>query len=353
MSRLCAHFGTCGGCSFQNMPPSAYAALKREQVVRALGRHGFDNIPVEMPAEVPPRLRRRATLAIAMRDGAAEIGFRAARSHEIVDLRECLVLLPSLVALARSFRELMPSLLRRGQEGELRLTQCKNGFDLALQIPDQINPALSRTFADWVRRKDVARLVINGDVLVQLTEPLILLNEVEVALPPNSFLQPTHEGEQILQDAVSGALPGASRVVDLFAGCGTFTFGLARRRRVHAVDSDAAALEALKTAARKAQKLKPVTVETRDLFSQPLQPLELKSFDAAVVNPPRAGASAQAKAIAKSVLERVVYVSCNPESFARDARIMSQGGFRIAWARPVDQFLWSSHIELVALLERL
>jgi 23S rRNA (uracil1939-C5)-methyltransferase len=171
-------------------------------------------------------------------------------------------------------------------------------------------------------------------------------------VPPHSFLQPTRYGERILQDAVCDAVGRVARVADLFAGCGTFTFALARSASVHAVDSDRPALSALEGAARKAEKLKPVTSEARNLFSEPLQPAELKRCDACVLDPPRAGAGAQSAMLARSVIRRVAYVSCNPESFARDARILADGGFRIAWIRPVDQFLWSSHIEFAALLER-
>jgi 23S rRNA (uracil1939-C5)-methyltransferase len=352
MTRLCLHFGICGGCSFQNMPREAYSQMKRDLVVGALARHGFDDVDVHASVEVSPGTRRRATLAFATGSDAAETGFRAARSHAIVDLRECLVLVPPLTALIRSFRDLLPSLLRAGAQGELALTECDNGIDLALNMPRKMRTRLSPVFADWARRKNVARIVANDEIVVQFDNPIVRLADVEVAVPPNSFLQPTREGESILQETVCAALKGAARIVDLFAGCGTFTFAVARRASVHAVDSDNAALSALQGAVRTAQKLKPVTTEARNLFSLPLQRVELGHFDAAILDPPRAGASAQAAMLAGSAMRRVAYVSCNPESFARDARILAGGGFRIAWVKPVDQFLWSSHIELAALLER-
>lgn len=352
MNRFCAHFGTCGGCSFQDVPQAPYLEMKREQVMRALARHRFEDICVDVPAVVPPHTRRRATLAFAMSGSTAEVGFRAARSRAIVDLRECLVLAPSLVALIQSFRDLLPSLLRKDRQGELRLTECDNGIDIALDLPRNPEPALLSVLAEWARQNNVARIVINNDVAVQFVEPTVRLADIEVAIPPDAFLQPSREGEQILQGAVSVALGHTRRVADLFAGCGTFTFAAARRASVHAVDSDRPAIGALQDAVRNARKLKPVTAETRNLFSLPLQPSELARFDAAVLDPPRAGAGAQAAALANSVIGRVAYVSCNPETFARDAVILAAKGFRIAWVRPVDQFLWSSHIELVALLER-
>jgi 23S rRNA (uracil1939-C5)-methyltransferase len=287
-----------------------------------------------------------------MRGGATETGFRAARSHAIVDLQECLVLAPSLVSLIQSFRDMLPSLLQPGVQGELGLTECDNGIDLALNLPRKLRTRLSPVFADWARRNNVARIVANDEIVIQFDKPKIRLADIEVAIPPNSFLQPTREGERILQETVCAALKGAARIVDLFAGCGTFSFAMARRASVHAVDSDKAALSALQDAVRGAQKLRPVTIEARNLFSQPLQRVELGHFDAAILDPPRAGASAQAAMLAGSSMRRLAYVSCNPETFARDARILAGGGFRIAWVKPVDQFLWSSHIELVALLER-
>jgi 23S rRNA (uracil1939-C5)-methyltransferase len=352
MSRLCTHFGTCGGCSFQDLPKEAYAQTKRDLVIQALVRNGFDDVRVDAPVEVAPHTRRRAMLAFAMSGGAAELGFSAARSHAIVDLHECLVLRPSLVSVILSFRNLVPSLLRAGEQGELRLTECDNGIDLTLNLPRKSVPQLSHILADWARRNNVARIVANDEIVVQFDKPVIRLADVEIAVPPNSFLQPTREGEHILQDLVHKALKGVTRVADLYAGCGTFSFVMARRASVCAIDSDKSALAALQSAVRGAQKLKPVTTEVRNLFSLPLQRAELRAFDAAILDPPRAGASAQAAMLANSSLRKLAYVSCNPETFARDARILSDGGFEIAWVKPVDQFLWSSHIELVALLER-
>jgi 23S rRNA (uracil1939-C5)-methyltransferase len=352
MKKLCTHFGTCGGCSFQNLPHDVYLQMKREQVVRALARHSLENIRVDMPVAVAPHTRRRATVTFALRGGVAEIGFRAARSHTIVDQRDCIVLTPALASLIQSFRDLIPRLVRNGQQGALGMTDCDNGIDLSLNL--QRNPELAflPKLADWTRRNNVARLVINDDVAVQYAEPAIRLGGVEVIVPPSSFLQPTREGEGVLQTTVSTALERARKIVDLFAGCGTFTFAVAPRASVHAVDSDKPALSAVQDAARQAQKLRPITTEVRNLFIRPLQPAELGQFDAAILDPPRSGAGAQAAMLANSSVRTLAYVSCNPETFGRDARLLADTGFHIAWVKPVDQFLWSSHIELVALLER-
>jgi 23S rRNA (uracil1939-C5)-methyltransferase len=348
----CAHFGTCGGCKFQDMPPVAYLQMKHERVLLALARYGLENAAVEMPSSVLPFTRRRGAVAVAMSTHFAEAGFHAARSHAIVDLKECLVLTPPLLSAIMSFRDLLPPLLKAGEQGELRLTDCSNGIDIALKLPRKPSSHLLKSFAEWARRSDVIRIIANGDIAVQLDEPKVHLADVEVAIPPNSFLQPTRDGERILQQTIQSALDGARHILDLFAGCGTFSFAVARKASVHAVDSDRPALAALESAARKAQKLKPITTEARNLFGRPIQPIELKRFDAVIVDPPRAGCSAQAAALANSPVRRIAYVSCNAETFAHDARILVDSGFDLRWIKPVDQFLWSSHTELVALLER-
>jgi 23S rRNA (uracil1939-C5)-methyltransferase len=206
--------------------------------------------------------------------------------------------------------------------------------------------------AQWARGRNVSRISVNGEIAVQLAAPALRIGDATVLLPPAAFLQPSREGEQLLQVAVLDMLAGARRVVDLFAGSGTFTLVLARQAKVHAVDSDKDALAALDAAARNATGLKPVTHETRDLFKRPLRLDELGRFDGAVIDPPRAGALTQAEMLAISGVDRIAYVSCNPDTFARDAAILTQQRFRLSEIRPVDQFLWSKHIELAGTFER-
>ncbi|MGH6878213.1 MAG: class I SAM-dependent RNA methyltransferase [Rhizomicrobium sp.] len=347
-SLLCRHFGTCGGCKYQDVTAPHYLVLKQEQVVRALERHGLGDVSVDLPLAVSPATRRRAALKAAKRGSAVAIGFRAARSHNIVDMQECQVLTPALAASVQALRPVMDGLLREGEEAELLLTEAENGIDVALNG----KRGADATLAQWGARNRVARIAVNGELAMQSTEPVIRLAGIEVRLPPGAFLQPTREGEALLQECVRESMKGAARITDLFAGLGTFALALAGAARVHAVDSNASALSALQAAARRTAKLKPVTIEHRDLFRQPLQPKELDAFQGVVLDPPRAGALAQVRALALSGVGRAAYVSCNPESFARDARILVEGGFRIRRVAPVDQFLWSSHIELVAHFER-
>jgi 23S rRNA (uracil1939-C5)-methyltransferase len=351
MNTLCRHFGICGGCAYQDLPDQTYRERKRARIVTALARHGLE-APVEPPVIVPPGTRRRATMEAVKRGELVELGFHAARSHEVIDLQECLVITSAVAKLLAPLRRALGEILRNKEQAEVRLTEAENGIDLELRVPRTLDPAGNAVLAQWAQRNSVARVIVNGDVAVQLRAPHVRLAGAEVDLPPGSFLQPAREGEPMLQQAILEFTAGARRVADLFAGCGTFSLALAAQASVHAVDSDARALEALLAAARRTPRLKPVTIERRDLFRQPLQPPELKGFDAVVLDPPRGGAKAQASALAASAAKRVAYVSCNPESFARDAGILTGGGFRLLRVVPVDQFLWSSHIELVALLGR-
>jgi 23S rRNA (uracil1939-C5)-methyltransferase len=339
MSALCIHFGTCGGCATQDLAPQEYRARKRGTVVRALARHGVEAEVSEI-FEIVPGTRRRCVFKI--KDG--RIGFHARASHDIVDMRECRVLTPGLFALAQRLRDVA------GEIGtaELHATEAENGFDLMLRWNRKASPSLIAKLADWAARNKVARIAAGNEILVELAAPLWR----GVRLPPGAFLQPTREGEAFLQAEVGASVAKAKSALDLFAGCGTFALALAPRMKVHAVEYDTAQLSALAQAARATSRLKPVTVEKRDLFKSPLSAKELGGYDAAVLDPPRAGAAAQVAELGKSGLKRIAYVSCNADSFARDARSLLGEGYKIGKVRPVDQFLWSEHVELVASFTR-
>jgi 23S rRNA (uracil1939-C5)-methyltransferase len=348
MTPLCIHFGACGGCSLQDLAPDAYRAGKRAMVVDALARAGVEAEVLD-PVIVPPRSRRRAVFKLGKAGGVLEIGFHAARSHAIIDMRECLVLTPGLFDLAQRLRIALAPLFNEGEKAELHATETLTGFDLAFRSPRKLTPALTAGMAQAAKGLPVARIVFNNEILLENTAPEISFAGARVKLPPHAFLQSTAEGEAELQGRVLAIVGKAKAVADLFAGCGTFALPLAARARVHAVEQDAPALAALAAAARGTAGLKPVTTETRDLFKQPLTPPELKAFDAVVLDPPRAGAEAQAQALAaaKTAPRTIAYVSCDAASFARDAAILAAAGFRPGPVTPIDQFLWSSHIELV------
>jgi 23S rRNA (uracil1939-C5)-methyltransferase len=352
VTALCRHFGTCGGCTYQDMPDDAYRALKKADVVDALTRHGFAEPAVSEIVEVAPGTRRRAAFKAAKTEGVVRLGFHAAASHDIVDMQECRVLTPSLFALVAGLRAMMTELLDANQKAELFVTETQNGADVAIRWSRPMSTTITTAAAHWAQRLKLARLTANGEPLIELAAPIVRFGEAEVTLPRDGFLQPTEGGQAILQAKVLEGVKNAKAVADLFAGVGTFALMLAQKARVHAVETERASLDALAAAARGTPGLKPVTVEKRDLFKVPLGVLELAKFDAVVLDPPRVGANAQAKELAKSKIRRIVYVSCNPQSFARDARILVDGGYTMGTIAPVDQFLWSSHIELVAAFTR-
>ena len=315
----CRHFTDCGGCAMQHLEANAYRDWKRGLLVEALRAKGID-IEVDPLISFPPHARRRAALTAKRTEGGILLGFNAALSHRIVDLEECPVLLPQLVAAQGSGR----------LEGKPR-----------------------QAAIDFCIASGIARLTVDGEIVIEPKKPAILVGGIAVAPPPGAFLQAVEGAEAAMAGLVCEHLAGAKRVADLFAGIGTFALRLARASEVHAVESDAAALAALDRAFRFGAGLKKVTVEKRDLFVRPLTFKELDAgFDGLAFDPPRAGAEAQAAQIARSQVRRVAAVSCNPLTLARDLSILIAGGYRLKRVVPVDQFLWSPHLEAVALLEK-
>lgn len=348
MTTLCVHFGACGGCALQDLAPDDYRGRKRLLVTEALARAGLDGVTVDPPVSVPLRSRRRAVFKFAKNPAGVEVGFHAARSHAIVDMRECLVLTPGLLALAQTLRGALAPILRAGETGEAHVTDTATGFDLAFRWSRKLTPALTVQLGKALAGPDIARVIVNGDIVLEQRKPQVSFGDAPVTLPAQAFLQATAQGEAALQEKVLDIVAGARHVADLFAGAGTFALPLARRARVHAVEQDGEALKALAEAARATSGLKPVTTEQRDLFQRPLTAGELKPFDAVVLDPPRAGAQSQIRALAASAVNRIAYVSCDAASFARDAVLLAAAGFMPGVVTPIDQFLFSLHIELVA-----
>ena len=351
MTPRCIHFGVCGGCILQNLDETRYQAHKREVIVRALTKRRL-NADVADVVSVPPATRRRAVFKIAKRQGATELGFHALKSHIIVDMHECLVLTSPLVGLAAGLRTLLNDVLANGQNAEAHVTEANNGIDIAFRSNVQMKPAIAAAFGAWAPQSGTIRVTWNGALAFERAVPTVRFGAADVKLPPHSFLQPTAAGEAALVARILSAMAGAKSIVDLFAGCGTFALSLAKYARVHAVEKEEAMLAALLAAARATPGLKPITAAKRDLFKVPLNASELARFDAVTLDPPRAGAEKQVMQLAKSKVERIAYVSCNAESFARDARILVDGGYGMGTVTPVDQFLWSEHIELVAAFAR-
>lgn len=349
----CRHFGICGACQLQHMAPKPYLDWKREQVVIALAQRGLEGIEVAPTMAIAPGTRRRAVLAARRTKDSVVLGFHERGSHFIADMAECPVLHHDLFALVPRLRAGIEPELPQQAQAEIGLTLTATGTDATIGLPgaplDREQRARLAILAD---RLKLARLTVNGELVLQVAAPAIEWDGMRVNLPAGGFLQATREAEAAMQAHVAADVAPARKVADLFCGIGAFTLPLARRHAVSAFDSEDEAVTALAQALRGTQGLKPATAERRDLFRRPLLKHELDAFDAVVIDPPRAGARAQVEQLAKSKVARIAAVSCNPATFARDARILVDGGYALKIVRPVDQFLWSPHVELTALFER-
>lgn len=351
VSPPCPHARACGGCALQHAADGFVAAWKQERVAAALARQGL--VAPFRPIHVsPPGTRRRATLAGRRLKSGALVGFRAARSHDIVAIPGCRLLHPALMAALPGLAALTVAGGSRAGVLRLAVTATGTGVDVAATGGKDAQGPLAAQLAGIAAGAGFARLTWNGVPLAQPAVPRLTLGRAPVALPPGAFLQATAEGEAALLAAVRDALAGATRIADLFAGVGTFALPLAEAAEVHAVDADAPALAALQAGWRAAGGLHRLTAARRDLFARPLSGAGLARFDGVVIDPPRAGAAAQMRALALAGPARIAAVSCNPESFARDARILTDGGYALDWVRVVDQFRWSPHVELAAALSR-
>lgn len=354
VSPACRHFTRCGGCSIQQLAPAGYAVWKREQVEVALRARGIETVvsPLLLAA---PRSRRRATFAATRTKKGVTVGYYERGSHEIVAISECPLVVPEIEQFVARLGELvLPGLSRRTRASVL-VTSTLNGLDVAVTGGKPLDGPLRAELGQRAQAADVARLSWDDEILAERRLPEIDLSGLRVGLPVKGFLQPTAEGETALVRLVREGVGRARHVVDLFAGCGTFSAALAGGASVHAVEGEKKALAALERAVHRQGPdlgLKPVTIETRDLARRPLLADELKKFDAIVIDPPRAGAFAQAEEIARSDVPLVVSVSCNPATFARDARALLDGGYRLEGVTPIDQFLWSAHVELVGIFRR-
>lgn len=351
----CRHFGQCGGCSLQHLTDDSYAALKLARLTDALDRARLVAGVVDPLVRTPPGARRRATLA-ALRPATTSnvlVGFQVNRGHHIVDLAQCPILHPQIFALLPALRSWLAGLLAPRQRIEVAVTLADTGLDVVLGWPEPPGLDLRQAMAEFAAAADLARLSVHvgdgpAEPVVQRRAVEVRFGATTVALPPGGFLQASREGEAALVAAVVGALGGLRSAADLFAGAGTFALPLVEAGlRVHAVDADRASLTAL-ASARGTQ----LSCETRDLFTRPLRADELARFAAVVFDPPRSGARAQAEQLAGSAVPLVVAVSCNPETFARDAHILVDGGYCLERVTPVDQFLWSAHLELAAVFRR-
>lgn len=343
----CAHAKTCGGCLMQHASDAFVAEWKLGIVQGALAGQGL-TAPFRPIVTSPPRSRRRAVLAARRTKGGVLLGFHARASDMLVAVPNCQLLHPDLIATFPALEALVQLGGARGSELTLTVTRSLAGPDVVVAGGKPVEGQLQLEMARIAETHYIARLTWAGETVALRAQPMQRFGRALVAPPPGAFLQATAEGETALLRAVALAVGSARKITDLFAGVGTFALPLAERAEVHAVEGEAAMTAALEKGARGADGLRRVTVETRDLFRRPLEPDEFKGVEAVVIDPPRAGAEAQTAALAKARVPLIASVSCNPVTFARDARILVAAGYRLDWVQVVDQFRWSSHVELVA-----
>ena len=347
VSAPCRHYASCGGCALQHANDDFVKAWKRSVVDTALSAHGL-SAPIRRTHVSPPGSRRRATFTGRRTKKGALAGFHAPASELICAVPGCRILRPALLASIPTLEKFCR--IGASRKGEIRfvVTETDNGLDVAAFGGKTLDADLRQAIAETAADEDVSRVSWNEEPIAQLRTPILSIGSALVPIPPGAFLQATAEGESALLASTQEAVGDADRVADLFAGCGTFSLPLAVYADVAAVEGQAEMLAALEAGWKHSNGLRNVATEARDLFQRPMLADELDRFDAVVVDPPRAGAEAQAREIAKAKPDRVAMVSCNPATFARDAAILTNAGYKLEWIDLVDQFRWSTHIEVAA-----
>jgi 23S rRNA (uracil1939-C5)-methyltransferase len=355
---VCRHFGpdgkngTCGGCSLQHLADEPYHDFKRNLVVAALKSKGLD-AEVDALVHCLPGQRRRVVFSARKTEKGLLLGFSQAGSHHIVAIEECPVAVDGIVARLDVIRAIGFPLVSSAEPFRITVMETLSGLDISFEGIKAPNDKQRRTATEIaLSTRGIARVSIAGEILIEPQKPVIDFDGVPITPPSGGFAQATKQAEDAMAELVLAHVGKSKRIADLFCGSGTFALRLARLGKVHAVETEDKALKALDLAARNTQGLKPVTTEKRDLFRHPLNLKELKNYDAVVFDPPRAGAEAQCKELARSTVKKIVAVSCNPLSLARDLAILIEGGYRVTKVTPIDQFLWSPHVEAVATLEK-
>ena len=349
---VCKHFGICGGCALQHWALDRQLAWKRDLVIEALRSTGLD-APVAETLDAHGEGRRRATLHA--RRGAhdiLEVGFAAPRAHHVVAIDKCPILAPSLNGIIDAAWAIAEIMAPARKPLDIQATATENGLDIDVRGSGPLDTSLRAALADAANKHRLARITRHGELVIQRAPPTLKVGPATVTLPPGVFLQATATAEAVLAELVREGASRARKIADLFCGVGPFALRLAEKARVTAADSDANAIAALKAAATNTGGLKPLEAAARDLFRRPFVASELKGFDAVVFDPPRQGAEAQARELARSTVPSIVAVSCDRMTFARDARILVDGGYRLKSVTPVDQFRYSPHIEIVGVFAK-
>ena len=352
----CQHFSRCGGCTLQHVDASQYELFVTDKIRAAMAQHGWQDPPLAPPHISAPQSRRRLALTAVRAGKGVVLGFNQPRSHQVINVQQCPVARPGLVSLLPPLRDFLATALDAKTRAGILLTETATGVDAAISAGFEPGLAARHAAAELGEAVDLAAITwsVDGEreTLIRRRRPEMVFEGLSVPLPAGAFIQATADGEQALRGIVNGACQDADHVADLFAGLGTFALPVSRSARIWALEGDASLLAALAQAANRAQGLKPIHTGHRDLFRQPVRPEELTGIDAVVIDPPRAGARAQSDALARSSVPVIAALSCNPATFARDARILADGGYRLENVQPVGQFLWSPHVELGAIFRR-
>ncbi|MBL0941460.1 MAG: 23S rRNA (uracil(1939)-C(5))-methyltransferase RlmD [Alphaproteobacteria bacterium] len=354
---ICPHFTKCGSCLLQHLRPDVYQHHKIQKVKTALYNQGFEDPHLKELIVLPSRTRRRANFKIVKTQQGVSLGYYQRNSHYIVDIQQCAVVIPEIENIIPALRSFLNEILDVKQKAEIYITSTGSGLDILFKVEQnfELSMNLREKFVDFARLYKLSRLSVGcgnfEEPIITFNTPTVEFSGIQVEIDARGFLQASQLADKVLSEVVSSYLPqDFTRAADLFCGRGTFTFLLAKYAKVYAAEMDTSALTALKKAAILHQK--SIQTEHRNLFSSPLLPIELNKYQVILINPPRIGAAKQAKQIALSQVPCIIMISCNPTTFARDARILKEGGYQLDSLTPVDQFLWSEHIELVGCFKK-
>ncbi len=352
----CQHFAICGGCSLQFLGDDAYSDWVKFKVENALAHQALSHVKVLEPMISPAHTRRRVALKAMNAGGCILLGFNEKQSNNLVDLKECPISDPAIAAIIPKLKLVLKDVVPAGKPSLVHITRTYTGLDILVETKKTLTLDARQMLVDFANKYNIAAIHVDdggfNDPVIILREPLMKFGECRVPLPPAAFIQATPDGEAALVKFVTDACQGAKRIADLYAGIGTFTFPLAANSQVLAIEGAKAAHGALKAGANRAQGLKQIITDERDLARRPLSEKELSAFDVVVLDPPRAGAKDQIERIAHSSVNKVVSISCSPDTFARDARILCEAGFTIKEVQPVGQFRWTTHVEVAGTFER-
>ncbi len=349
---FCPHFGTCGGCAIQHWQMDAYRKWKRQLVVDTLAHNGIDCDVGELIDAHGTGRRRMVLHARVSQQGVLRVGFAAAGRHEIIAIDHCPILDPALHGAISAANDIAEALAPTSKPLDIQVTAADNGLDVDVRSSGPLDSKLLSKLSQLAEKHQLVRLTRHGELVLMRAPPVVHIGKAQMTLPPGCFMQPTVAGEETLAAQVFARCKGAKHIADLFCGFGPFALRLTEKFRVSAFDSNEPAIIALNNAVKQTQGLKPLTAQARDLFRRPLMPQELRDYDGVVFDPPRQGALAQSQQLAASKIGLVVAVSCNPATFARDARILIDGGYKIENITPVDQFRHTPHVEVVARFRR-